>query len=458
MTGTSQGNAHPEPASTLPHDTILDRSPSMRHAPVSDTGWAYAVQQASENVARIETLNRASNQRGNSWSLPIPDGTYSRTPTWTSRTHWQHQVRTLLNSPTGTKLCTNHTISTEAVFAVAVIHASLAESATGRSVTASRETIARRAGVSTPTVKRARRVLTALGVAVELVRGRYLNRLEAMAAESHHGHRQFRAASTWALTTPRPVATTVAPPFTKARRPSRATLRTAAYRSRTTTRNHPQSGTRDPLSPSGGFALKALAFKISPTRAQTRAGKTTHQPTTTPRPIHLQRAAAELIAHAPALKPAGHIGTICDTLQQTGIDTTRWTGRDIARQLTTDTQQRGWAWPNHIARPSAFLRWRMTQLDWTVISPTERRLEHDRFRRSEQSKRRAELRKRDASRATDTTRIEIVRTLRAAQTPFPSSRHNDQALDLRWWANELSGDVRDSSRYLALGLADGATP
>ncbi|WP_214514775.1 hypothetical protein [Rhodococcus sp. WY5] len=187
MTGTSQGNAHPEPASTLPHNTILDRSPSTRHTPISDDEWAHAVQQATENVTRIETLNRTSNQRGNSWSLPIPDGTYSRTPTWTSRTHWQHQVRTLLNSPTGTKLCTNHTISTEVVFAVAVIHASLAESATGRSVTASRETIAHRAGVSASTVKRARRVLTALGVAVELVRGRYLSRLEAMAAESHHG-------------------------------------------------------------------------------------------------------------------------------------------------------------------------------------------------------------------------------------------------------------------------------
>ncbi|MGE2772618.1 hypothetical protein ACQGAO_30835 [Rhodococcus sp. 1.20] len=418
MTGTSQGNAHPEPASTLPHNTILDHSPSTRHAPVSDTEWAHAVQQATENVARIETLNRTSNQRGNSWSLPIPDGTYSRTPTWTSRTHWQHQVRTLLNSPTGTTLCTNHTISTEAVFAVAVIHASLAESATGRSVTASRETIARRAGVSTSTVKRARRVLTALGVAVELVRGRYLSRLEAMAAESHHGYRQFRAASTWTLTTPQPVATTVTPPSKRPRKLSRATLRTAAYRSRTTTRNHPQPNTRDPLSPSGGFALKALAFKISPTRAQTRAGKTTHQPTTTPRPIHIQRAAAELIAHAPALKPAGHIGTICDTLQQTGIDTTRWTGRDIARQLTTDTQQRGWTWPNHIPRPSAFLRWRLTHIDWAAPTPSERNNEHNRTRGADQVARHSELRARDERAASEATRTEILRTFRSASTPM----------------------------------------
>lgn len=417
MPGISQGNAHPGPASTLPHNNTLDGSPSTCHAPVSDDEWAYAVQQATENVARIETLNRASNQRGSSWSLPIPDGTESRTPAWTSRTHWQHQVRVLLNSPTGTTLCANHTISTEAVFAVAVIHASLAESATGRSVTASRETIARRAGVSTSTVKRARRVLTALGVAVELVRGRYLSRLEAMAAESHHGSRQFRAASTWALTTPRPVATTVTPPFTKPRRASRATLRTAAYRSRTTTRNHPQSGHRDPLSPSGGFALKVLAFKISPTRAQTHAGKTTHPPTTTPRPIHLQRAAAELIAHAPALRPAGHFGTICSTLQQSGIDTTRWTGRDIAHKLTTDTQQRGWSWPNHIPRPSAFLRWRLTHIDWAATTPTERNDEHNRTRRADQLARRAELRAREERAASEATRREALRAFRNASTP-----------------------------------------
>jgi hypothetical protein len=425
VTGTSQGNAHPEPASTLPHNTILDRSPSTRHAPVSDDEWAHAVQQATENVTRIETLNRTSNQRGNSWSLPIPDGTYSRTPTWTSRTHWQHQVRTLLNSPTGTRLCTTHTISTEAVFAVAVIHASLAESATGRSVTASRETIARRAGVSASTVKRARRVLTALGVAVELVRGRYLSRLEAMAAESHHGRHQFRAASTWALTTPRSVVTTVTPRFTKPRIPSRATLRTAAYRSRTTTRNHPQSGTRDPLSPSGGFALKALAFKISPTRAQTRVGKTTHQPTTTPRPIHLQRAAAELIAHAPALTPASHIGMICHTLQQSGIDTTRWTGRDIAHQLTTDTQQRGWTWPNHIPQPTAFLRWRLTHIDWATTTPTERNDQHNRTRRAEQLTRHAELRARDERSASEATRTEILRTFRNVCTTVADRRVHD---------------------------------
>jgi len=229
------------------------------------------------------------------------------------------------------------------------------------------------------------------------------------------------------LTTPRPVATTVAPPFTKARKPSRATLRTAAYRSRTTTRNHPQSGTRDPLSPSGGFALKALAFKISPTRAQTRAGKTTHQPTNTPRPIHLQRAAAELIAHAPALTPASHIGMICHTLQQSGIDTTRWTGRDIAHQLTTDTQQRGWTWPNHIPQPTAFLRWRLTHIDWAATTPTERNDEHNRTRRAEQLTRHAELRARDERNASEATRTEILRTFRNICTPVADRRVHDSS-------------------------------
>jgi len=34
--------------------------------------------------------------------------------------------------------------------------------------------------------------------------------------------------------------------------------------------------------------------------------------------------------------------------------------------------------------------------------------------------------------------------------PFPSRTHDDHALDLSSWAHELSGNVRESSRYLAL--------
>ncbi|MBX9151946.1 replication protein [Rhodococcus qingshengii] len=367
---------------------------------------------ATENVARIETLNAESGQRGNSWALPVTAGKYARTPIWSGRTQWQHQVRTLLNSPTGTELCKKNTISTEAAFAVAVTHASLAEGKTGRGVTASRETIANRAGVSVTVVKRARRVLGALGMAVEQERGRYLTTFESMAAEAHHGHRQFRAASVWALISPRGAVTTITAPFTKSRKPSRATLRTAAYRARTASRTSPHTGSRGPLSPSGGLVLPSLVFKFSPTHAHTRAGKPKNTQRSTPRPVELQRTAAQLIAHIPALKTIKHVGQICNVLDQAGIDPARWTGRDIARELTTDTQSRGWVWPTQLTRPTAFLRWRLAQIDWSKLSPAERAREIDRTRLEEQAARRREARERDSHVAAAYTRAQIMRQLR----------------------------------------------
>ncbi|TSD40454.1 replication protein [Rhodococcus sp. KBS0724] len=420
MTGnTPQGNARPEPAPILSqHDPtapfhIIDGQPAASTpAPPTDDEWDRTVRQATENVARIETLNATSNQRGNSWALPVAEGQHARTPTWTSRPHWQHQVRTLLNSPNGTQLCKTHTVSTETVFAVAVTHAHHADSKTGRSITASRNTIATRAGVSISAVKRARRVLTALGVAIELVRGRYLQKIESMAAEAHHGHRQFRAASVWALISPRTAVTTITAPFKELRKPSRATLRTAEHRARTAPRTSPQNSGRGPLSPSWGFVLPSLVFKFSPTHAHTRAGKPKNTQKPTPRPIELQRTAAQLIAHIPALKTTRHVGQICDVLDQAGIDPARWTGRDIARELTADTQTRGWVWPTQLTRPTSFLRWRLAHIDWTAQTPAERARENDRTRLAEQAERWREARERDSHVADAHARAQIMKQLR----------------------------------------------
>ena len=415
----SQGSSHPEPGTTVHKNSTFGAShtgaaaKSAVHSTTEDADeWATAVREATENVARIEALNAESGQRGNSWALPVTTGRRARTPVWSGRAQWQHQVRTLLNSPTGTEICKKNTISTEAAFAVAVTHASLAEGKTGRGVTASRETISNRAGVSVSVVKRARRVLGALGMAVEQERGRYLTTLESMAAESHHGHRQFQAASVWALISPRAAVTTITAPFKRSRKPSRATLRSAAYRARTAPRTSPHPGGRGPLSPSGGFVLPSLVVKFSPTHAHTRAGKPKNPQRTTPRPINLQRTAAQLIAHIPGLKTTRHVGHICDVLDRAGIDPARWTGRDIARKLTTDTQSRGWVWPTQLTRPTAFLRWRLAHIDWSQPSPTERARDNDRTRLAEQAARRLEAHERDSHVADAHTRADIMQYLR----------------------------------------------
>lgn len=423
----SQGSSHPEPGTTVHKNSAFgashtDAAATSAAGPTTeDTDeWATAVREATENVARIEALNAESGQRGHSWALPVTTGRRARTPVWTSRAQWQHQVRTLLNSPTGTEICKKNTISTEAAFAVAVTHASLAEGKTGRGVTASRETIAIRAGVSVSVVKRARRVLGALGMAVEQERGRYLTALESMAAEAHHGHRQFRAASVWALISPRVAVATITAPFKRSKKHSRATLRSAAYRARTASRTSPQTGGRGPLSPSGGFVLQSLVLKFSPTHAQARTGKPKNTQKSTPRPIELQRNAAQLIAHIPALKTTKHVGHICDVLVNTDIDPARWTGRDIAHELTRDTQSRGWVWPAQLTRPTAFLRWRLAQIDWSQPSPAERARDNDRTRLAEQTARRLETHERDSHVAHAHTRAEIMQHLReqlSSRTP-----------------------------------------
>lgn len=118
-------------------------------------------------------------------------------------------------------------------------------------------------------------------------------------------------------------------------------------------------------------------------RTQARAGETIS--TTSTRPLNLQRAAAELVARIPALRAImgvdeltgqrrGHIGSVCNLVVTAGIDTDRWTGGDIAQALSLDGVTRGWTWPSSDAMtsPLGLLAWRLAQLDWSGISPTER--------------------------------------------------------------------------------------
>jgi len=351
-------------ASSVDHAQI---TPVGEVSTTNDPEWDALVSAAVERVNEIERLNAESEQRGRSWSLPVDPGRQASTPAWTGRTAWQLQVRNVLNSPTGRDVCRRCKVSTEFVFAVAVTMASFAERSTGRRVCAARDTIAHRSGVSVSVVKRARRALQTLSVAREMVRGRYLRADESYAAESHHGRIQRRAASVWALTSPKSLVIAAGRAGKK--------LSKKVRRSKNAARSsYPQLLARGPLSPSRGFKLLSLVRELSPKRARARAGqqsKNSKSLAQQPRPIDLQRTAAELLVHAPAFESAGHIGAICEVLASAGVDGNRWRGRDIAAELTRDTQQRGWIWPQHIERPVGYLRWRLTQIDWTRPSPSE---------------------------------------------------------------------------------------
>lgn len=333
-------------------------------------------------------------QRGSSWALPVSSATASRIPAWTSRDHWHALVHLALNTARGTRIRSAQKVSCRSVIAVAVSMSRFANSANGRDVTASNFRLAARAGVSERVVSRARKVLAELGLAVEVERGRILSPIERAAARAHHGAHQSRAASVWYLTIPSAAAARSASAGLKhrsRRRRSKCPIR------RSKRPENPQVIGSGDLPPDRGVSSSSSVELYSPTRAVKRgAGEiSSNTKQHTPWPLHLQRAAAELVQHGPALG-LGHIGAICAALATAGIDTTRYRGRDIAERLTRDTQSRGWTWPNRIARPRAFLAARLAMIDWSLPSPTEEshaRAEAARRRRTEaaeQAARRAE--------------------------------------------------------------------
>ncbi len=374
---TSQASPYPESVSSYLQQknsySAQIRVISATNAPVNgiSNDLADSITRAEERINQITTLNTDSEQRGQSWCLPVDHTEQARTPLWTGRAKWQRQVRELLNTPTGTDACRQHQVDPQRVFAVAVTMAGFAEQRTGRRVAASRTALAERTGTSVSVVQRARRVLSALHVAKEMARGRFLRTIECWAAEAHHGGHQTRAASVWALISPKSVIQRLTSPNTPTE-PSSQTTPQAPEGDHTPTKTYPQTNTPDPLSVVLAFSSSSSVRK-NYTNARTRKGHQKKFKTRKPKPLNLQRAAAELIRYAPALMPPGHIGVISDALIRHSIDTNRWSGRDIARTLTEDTQSRGWIWPNtaDLKDPVRFLHWRLARINWSVPSPNE---------------------------------------------------------------------------------------
>ena len=419
---TSQDNAYPESASTQLVSPIDTRSSAHAgtHIPQSAevVTWEESVYAATQAINELHQYNRDTGQRGNSFTLPTTPGREATIPVWSGRIEWLRQLRHHITHNTiGQAALTTHSISIERLMAVAAAHARFADSTTGRGVTASRQLIAHHAGVSLSVVNRARRVLKTLHMGIELERGRTLRTQEYMAAELHHGGQQHQAASVWALSSPKHIVDTTPPPASRPQRPhrTRATRRLARHRTRPqqpTTATHPQATGADTLSPSSYVPTHILSLRSTHQRAHARHTTSTRQP----RPLHLQRAAATLASRSPVLAH-DHIGHICDTLHAVGIDTTHWTGHDIAHTLDRDTRERGWTWPttDHIEAPVALLRWRLTQINWTGPSPTQLRATADAERRREQAARRTAIAQRNATQATPGQRqaalAQIRRTL-----------------------------------------------
>ncbi|WP_128642620.1 Rep protein [Rhodococcus opacus] len=426
MEGTSDTNACAESAPTQPISPTNIRSSvhAGKHIPQAaevDT-WEASVHAATQAINNLHEYNRDTGQRGRSFTLPVTPGCEATIPVWSGRTEWLRQLRHhITHTPTGQAALTAHSIGIERLMAVATAHARFADSTTGRGVTASRNLIAHHAGVSLSVINRTRRVLKTLSMGVEVERGRTLRTHEYMAAELHHGGQQHQAASVWALSSPKSIVDATPSPPQRPSRPrrTRAARRLTRHRTRlqqptnAASTTHPQATCADTLSP--GTYVPSHNLSLRSTHQRAHARPTT--PTPHPRPLHLQQAAATLASRSPVLAH-GHIGNICDTIKAAGIDTTRWTGHDIAQTLDRDTTQRGWTWPtaDWISSPVALLRWRLTHIDWTGPSPSQHRTAADARRRREQHTRRTALDHRNVTQATLEQRAvalaQIRRTLR----------------------------------------------
>ncbi|MDV7088687.1 Rep protein [Rhodococcus opacus] len=423
---TSQGNAYPESAPTQPVSPT-DTRPSVHagrrvlQSAEVDT-WEATVHAATHAINQLHEYNRDTGQRGHSFTLPTTPGREAPIPVWSGPTQWLRQLRHhITHTTTGQAALTTHSISIERTMAVATAHAQFADSTTGRGVTASRQLIAHHASVSLSVVNRARRVLKTLAMGIEVERGRTLRTHEYMAAELHHGGQQHQAASVWALSSPKHIVDATPPPPQQPSRPrrTRANRRLARHRTRlqqpttAASTTHPQAKAADTLSPSTYVPSHNLSLRSTHQRAHARHTA----PTPQPRPLHLQQAAATLASRSPGLTH-GHIGNLCDTIHDAGIDTTHWTGHDIAQTLDRDTRERGWTWPtaDRISSPVALIRWRLTHIDWTGPSPSQHRTAADARRRREQHARRTTIHRRNAKQATPEQRkaalAQIRRTLR----------------------------------------------
>lgn len=216
-------------------------------------------------------------------------------------------------------------ITAPTLCAVAEVMADHADHATGRHVAITRATIAERVGCDVRTVTAAWRLLRNTGWAVEAQRG--------------HGSPGTPAVGR------RPSVYHLTPRRTPA--PARSAVQHFHL---------PPSGGLSSLSPVGSNSpsTHACRQKSTPTHKRRRLRAE-------PRPLALQRLAAELVANSHGLGRV-HIGAICDALTAAGVDPGEWTSRALIQALNIDMVRRGWTWPDQINNPAGFVLSRLRLL------------------------------------------------------------------------------------------------
>jgi hypothetical protein len=329
-----------------------------------------------------------------SWNLEAPPGAYALIPAWSSGAVWFDAVLDALSTPEGAEKRRTAKVAPDTLLRVARADWKAADALTGRGVATAHETVADALGMSAKTVQRARRLLELLGMAVTVVKGRYLTVQERKEAHAAHGGHQLRAASLRALTMPRPVENVHLP------------RRGEVLKETLVSKNLPTRA-----------SARATAAARPPALTTTKKNRPSRSVTTQPRPLELQRFAARLVdgderdtspRRLPwVLRSTGggsvrHIGTLCNVLSSAGIDPHRWRPKEVIEaidQWHKSTGRRTLA--GAAADPLRYLAWQLAQaIDPAAPTPSEQariRSAHGDARRAEHERETAAERERMAN-------------------------------------------------------------
>ncbi|OHU47163.1 hypothetical protein BKG82_26260 [Mycobacteroides chelonae] len=248
-------------------------------------------------------------------------------PVWSSRQGWVQSIREWVLTEHFRRACASVQVSIAGatVLAIAAAWAKSADHATGRNAAVTRAWIAAAVGCNPKTITRAWKVLEAAGFAVEIYHG------HGSAETPGHGKRP----SIWHLVS-----------------------RTADAR---------EDVENVPLPPIGGCSSESPVGTYSPSKRERSPEKnisprkTGRRLRATPRPLAVQRLAAQFVARSRGLGHV-HIGAICDAITDSGIDPAIWDAERLQEALEADMRKMGWHWPDEITNPAGFLRARLRRI------------------------------------------------------------------------------------------------
>ncbi|MDR1387378.1 MAG: hypothetical protein LBJ44_07295 [Propionibacteriaceae bacterium] len=232
---------------------------------------------------------------------------------WTGREQWLDAVEALLATPEGEALRKRHKVKADTFIDVMRVWAGAADTTTGRNMALAHQTVARRLGCSPRHVARAAALAEALGVAVTIRPGSYLDRSARAQAHETTGNSQITVASIRALTAPKPQSTTP-------------------------NVNPPSWG----IDPGPSSVVRRLPGR--PARSRRPGRRAAARPATTnqwragPEALDL---AAQLARRVPWLRPF-RPHRIARALANAGLDPTGWTSSDLIDALDRRNRDHGW--------------------------------------------------------------------------------------------------------------------